>query len=522
LERNLFKITIEPDGHKIEANPGETFRSALSCAGYYFPQNCGGKGQCGQCRIEFHGNPPGSLQREEELLGTGSSIRLACLHKVKGNARVSLRIESAWDVDKTVQGFQPPASDDGGYGIAVDLGTTAVALYLVDLSEGRIAAQHSFLNPQVRYGGDVMTRLDLAKSDIRRDELAEVIRQGIAEGINTLLIEGDADRIDLRRIFLAGNTPMVHLFTGRAGEGLERAPFRSPLEGKGILPIDPDWLGLDSACRCDICPVIQGFIGGDITAAILAARLDKDPGNRLLVDFGTNGEIVMATDGDLSATSTAAGPAFEGVGMRHGMPALSGAVEGFSSDGEPYVIGGGQPKGFCGSGYISALAMLLKKSIMDRTGLLAKDPEGQRRWTIKEGKATSPSIIQDDVRKFQYAKGAVAAGIEILLDEADLHPDRLDEIILTGSFGNRIDPEATMEIGLIPAVIREKVSFIDNAAGRGAMLGLGSDDDRERALNLQKSVRVVNLGDHPRFQEVYIANMSFPEADSGKNTRIIP
>ena len=119
-------------------------------------------------------------------------------------------------------------------------------------------------------------------------------------------------------------------------------------------------------------------------------------------------------------------------------------------------------------------------------------------------------IIQDDVRKFQYAKGAVAAGIEILLKEAGMKPEDLDEIILTGSFGNRIDPDATMETGLIPSVSSKKVQFIDNAAGRGAILGLGSDNDRQRALNLQKNVRVVNLGDHPRFQEVYIANMSFP------------
>lgn len=510
MQNDQFKIIIEPDAQPAAAKSGETFRSALSRAGYYFPQNCGGKGQCGQCRIEYRSKTPRSLRREEELLGKDNLHRLACLHKVTEDAVISLPIERAWEIDKSVNGFQPAESDVDGCGIAVDLGTTAVALYLVDLSKGRIAAQHSFLNPQARFGGDVMTRLDRAKSEIHRRELTDIIRSGITEGIEALLAKGDVDKQRVLRLFLAGNTPMIHLFTGLAGEGLEKAPFRSPLEGEGIIPLDHSWIGLNATCRCEICPVIQGFVGGDTTAGIIAARLDENRGNRLLIDLGTNGEIVLAKDGFIRATSTAAGPAFEGVGMRYGMPALKGAIEGFSEDGEPFVIGGGQPKGFCGSGYISALALLLKQKLMDTTGLLEKDLEGQRRWSPLPDSGKTPVIIQEDVRKFQYAKGAVAAGIEILLSEAGLQPDQLDEIIVTGSFGNRIDPIATMDIGLIPPVAPEKVSFIDNAAGRGAMLCLGNDHYKERALNLQKNVHILNLGEHPRFQDIYIANMAFP------------
>ena len=231
----------------------------------------------------------------------------------------------------------------------------------------------------------------------------------------------------------------------------------------------------------------------------------------LLVDFGTNGELVLSNRGKLTATSTAAGPAFEGVGMKFGMPAIAGAIEAASPSGRPEVIGNGEPCGICGSGYISTIAYLLKIGKLNVSGLLEKDADGIRQWSFDENNDTSPAINQEDIRKFQLAKGAIAAGSEILLDEALLVMEDIDEVIITGSFGNRIDAAAGMEIGLLPAISPEKIRYIDNAAGRGACLCLGAGDYKKRAECLHRTVTSVNLGEHPGFQEAFIRNMALQQ-----------
>ncbi len=196
--------------------------------------------------------------------------------------------------------------------------------------------------------------------------------------------------------------------------------------------------------------------------------------------------------------------------MLAGMPAIPGAIEGFDINEKPIVIGGGRHVGFCGSGYISALNMLLQKGILSPSGLFDYDSTGERQWSPGSNRDEPPYLVQDDVRRFQLAKGAVGAGVEILCDKADIDPKELDEIIITGSFGNRIDPQAAINLGLLPDVPAEKVTFIDNAAGRGAALSLGDDCYRERAERLQRSVKAINLGENPDFEERFVANMRFP------------
>jgi uncharacterized 2Fe-2S/4Fe-4S cluster protein (DUF4445 family) len=309
-------------------------------------------------------------------------------------------------------------------------------------------------------------------------------------------------------VILAGNTVMTHLFLGWGGEGLERAPFQSPFQHRGWLPFNPGILGLNDHCTCELVPILSGFIGGDTTAAIIAADLDNKKSQRLLIDVGTNGEIVLSQNGTLYAVSTAAGPAFEGVGMHSGMPALKGAIEGISPNGEPLVIGGGSALGFCGSGYISCIDFLRKKGILSPAGLLRENEDKKRSWSPY--KNNEPMITQDDIRKFQLAKSALAAGSEILFRETGISAEELAEITITGAFGNRIDPKSAVKIGLLPYIPQERITFIDNAAGRGAALCLGKSYFKERALTLQQTVKVLNLGEHPAFQEVFIKNMSFP------------
>lgn len=541
------RIILQPGGKVIIGSEGETIKKALEQGGIPFPNNCGGKGKCLSCRIEFTDDAPLLSERETKLFDRGSNCRMACQHTLKQNIDITISGYEFRDDIKRLDDFGITGGGVG-YGIAVDLGTTLVALYLIDLQRGEIVSQHSFLNPQMLFGGDVMSRLTAAKDENRRKEMTHLIHRRVAEVIDHATKRMNIERDEIKRIFVAGNSVMSHLWLGVETEGLERAPFRSSLEGRGITSFGPSVVGLNELCVCEVSPVLAGFVGGDITAAILAADLDSPPltsppaerggeikgdsppgyqrgiskiytppgfrggtkgGARLLIDLGTNGEIVLSSEGRMLATSTAAGPAFEGVGMLSGMAALPGAIEGFTEDGEPITVGGEKPVGFCGSGYIAALDLLLRKGILSPSGLLCRNSNGERHWSPAPLSDQPPYITQDDVRKFQLGKGAIAAGVELLCAKAGIEPENLDEVILTGSFGNRVDIQAAINLGLLPKVPVEKVIFMDNAAGRGAALCLGNESYRKRAEELQHSIEVINLGDDPDFEDRFIANMQF-------------
>ena len=521
------RITVKPDGRTIKGTPEETVKSALERSGYFFPNNCGGKGRCLSCRVEYSESAPLRTKLESRFFPNYSSYRMACQHRLTEDISISLAGQTLFENSKLIEDINLAGGGDG-YGIAVDIGTTLIAIYLADLRDGKLIAQYSFLNPQVRYGGDVMSRLDFAKQPSNRKQLTRTIHKRSAEVIGHALTTRAIERDEVTNVYVVGNSAMTQLWLGMSGGGLERAPFRSPLEGRDDLSFNPKLVGLSDKCAASACPILAGYVGGDTVAAIVATDLDKRPGNRLLIDFGTNGEIVLSSNGKLTATSTAAGPAFEGVGMRCGMPAVAGAIDSFDSDCIPHIIGEELPVGFCGSGYIAALSMLLRRGTLIQSGLLKRNANGDREWSPMF--SSVPKITQDDVRQFQLAKGAIAAGVAMLCrgepcvspsGDIDNSEDRIrtgrtqgsplhiDEIILTGSFGSRIDPQAAINIGLIPDISPDRIKTLDNAAGRGAVLYLNNEGYRRRAADLQKAVTVLNLGEMPDFQDLFVENMSF-------------
>jgi len=520
-----YKITIETDGSIITSPGEETIKEALEREGYYFPNNCGGKGKCLGCRVKFISHPPEMTELEQKLLDPHSAERMACQHRLTSDIQISVQGYEAWDNLKALSDFRIECGGTG-YGIAVDLGTTLVAVYLADLRNGSVIAQKSFVNPQLPFGSDVMSRLESMRDVEKRRRMVDLIRKRVGSVILSALRDSNIDVNDVNSLFLAGNSVMTQIWLGYEDTGLSRVPFTSILEGRGSIAFEPALVGLPDSCRCRIVPVLRGFIGGDTTAAILATDLDvsipgsdnhRETGNRLLFDLGTNGEIVLSANGRLRAASTAAGPAFEGVGMLAGMPAITGAIEGFTETGEPRVIGGVKPLGLCGSGYISAISLLLREGIISSSGLMKEDREGERRWSFGSEANLPPFIVQDDVRRFQLAKGAVAAGVEILCLEAGIVSDDLDEIILTGSFGSRIDLQAARDIGLIPDTNLDRVSLIENAAGRGALLCLSEDSMIERAEELQRTVDVINLGERDDFQDRFVENMTLGRCHAREN-----
>ncbi len=430
------------------------------------------------------------------------------MHKVTTDLKISVPSLTDYSTTKLLPDFSFD-SDGDGYGIAIDIGTTTVAVYLANLANGTIINQLSFLNPQISFGGDVMSRLAEARTPKNLAELTRSVHDKTRRSIRTLTDRSGVDLNSIRRYTVSGNAAMTHFWLGRAGEGLELFPFHSFLEKENKIEFPPDIIGLPDECACSVCPVIAGFIGGDVLCGILSLDQDLYDRNFVFIDLGTNGEIVVGAGGKLCAASTAAGPAFEGVGLFSGMPASNGAVCALSGDGQPEVIGGSEPVGICGSGYISTFAYLLKTDQLAPSGLLDKDGSGERKWAFKPG--TPPFITQDDVRKFQLAKGAIACGIEILLKIAGLEPAEIDRVILTGSFGTGIDPKAAIDVGLLPGIDYEKVSFIPNATGRGALLNLAHQRHRERSVEIKKRAETLNLADHPDFEESFVRNLSFPD-----------
>ena len=505
---NICKIHLTDENKTIEAVSGINLKEALDKAGYYFPQTCGGKGRCGLCRVKFHDNIPSAYDREVELLGGASDLRLACMHRVDSDIAISIPPVQEWYGDKSI-GDITLQSGRKGLALAGDIGTTTIAVYLVDLKPGSIIAQKSFLNPQAHYGADVMTRLELAGKDDMRLKLHRSVTEGIGGVLKETAEEYNFDINSINRTLFAGNSVMTHLFLGWGGEGLEKAPFRSPFEKRGFLPFNGELIGLYPVCRSEMFPILSSFIGGDTAAGIIAAGLHEASGSRLFIDLGTNGEIVLLHKDKMTAVSTAAGPAFEGAGMFSGMPAVKGAIEGFDINGSPVIIGGGEPVGICGSGYISGTALMLDKGILQPNGLLQEDAGGKRRWKpLNNSKGIY--FTQDDIRKFQLAKGAVSAGIEILLKEAGLDYKQLDEIIITGSFGSRINPIDAVKTGILPDIDINKIRFLDNAAGRGAVLCLVNPKLYQKVLTVDKTLKVINLGEHPAFEDTFIKALSFP------------
>ncbi|HAR99113.1 MAG TPA: metal-binding protein, partial [Syntrophus sp. (in: bacteria)] len=415
------------------------------------------------------------------------------------------------------------------YGIAFDIGTTTVAGYLADLRTGALLDSVAATNRQARIGADVMTRVAHTLED--RDGLARLQGDVVASlngMIAALLAQNGIDPSRLYLLTAAGNTVMSHLLLGIPPRALAQAPFVPAFRSRLVVPTRRLRLKAPAHARLLVLPNIASYVGSDITAAILATDMDRPRGIRLLIDLGTNGEIVLAQGLRRVTCSTAAGPAFEGAGVRQGMRAEAGAISAvrIGDDVRLSVVGGGAPRGICGSGLVDAVAELARIGIIDRGGRLCRAescPAGIPRalarrlrtggeghaFLLAEGEA-EVVLHQKDVRALQLAKGAIRAGIEILLDRWGLTAADLDGVLLAGAFGSRLRAESLLAIGLLPPLAPEKIRPVGNAAGLGAWLSLISMPQWERAAEIAAGTEHVELSGHPAFQSRFIEALDFP------------
>lgn len=460
--------------------------------------------------------------------------------------------KNAWEItlavrDKEIINIEGGDCAANAYGLAVDLGTTKIAILLVDLISGKTIDSKGIMNPQISYGEDVMSRLDFAIQDHENsNKIKNVVVDRIREGINDLCAKNNIKTSELLEMTLVGNTAMHHLFLGLPVKQLALAPFISLTEDPIAIKTRDINIDLAPGAYIYMPPPIAGFVGSDHLAMVLAIDIDNLKGNYIGVDIGTNTEMALVSGGKITSVSTASGPAFEGAHIRHGMRAAPGAIERVAIDKETFTvkiqtINDKAPTGICGSGILDGVAELLRTGIINKRGkfnidnkYLCKDEKGQYQFVLasvgSNGKSKSAgdntsdlmhlpcgekdiSINQKDIVEIQLAKGAMRTGIEILLENAGISFKDIDGIIIAGAFGSYIDPRNVVNIGMFPMVSLDKITQVGNAAGVGARMILLSMNERKRAERIAEKTDYLELTVFPSFSDHFIAGMQFPDPE---------
>ncbi|MFA6543191.1 MAG: ASKHA domain-containing protein [Limisphaerales bacterium] len=496
-------IQLLPLGKTLAVQPGASLQDVLFAQGVEFP--CGGRGRCKGCRVKVLAGDVEVSAEDCALLPAdelAAGWRLSCRARARGDLTLELaQWEATILADDTAFAFTPQE----GLGVAVDLGTTTVVAQLLDRRTGHVLAVRTALNAQGRHGADIMSRIDFASHEDGQTTLVRLIRKQIGHLIEELLSTAHGREHELSEVVIVGNTVMHHLFCDVTVEPLSRHPFE-PADG-GLRIFSTEELGWRTASAATVrfLPCLGSFVGSDILAGVLATRLHESEALVALVDLGTNGEMVVGNRDRLLCASTAAGPAFEGARISMGMRAATGAISEVNvSDGEVRcrVLGNVEPRGICGSGLVDAIAAGLEIGRIQPSG----------RMSGAEGFPLAPpvSITQADVRELQLAKGAIAAGLRILVQQWGARLEDVSRLYLAGAFGNYINRASARRIGLIE-LPPEKVVPAGNTALLGAKLALFSlhDHDGSHAA-IRRRIQHVPLNEDPLFQEIYVEAMGFP------------
>lgn len=527
-----FSIIFKPDGKQISIHSGATLIEAAGQAGIILNTVCGGKGTCKKCLV---------------YLEPDSRKVLACQYRIENDLIVTIPDDSRFFEQRIVtegidshSRIQPDiykkylteGSTSTIFGLAVDLGTTTVVARLIDMTDGRCRSTEAALNPQTRFGDDVVSRIAYAQTGKEFAELRQTIIDCINDLTAKLCRKADIDRNDIYEMCLVGNTTMNHIFLGLPIAQLGRAPYAAySLDAKDVSPGEPG-IQINPSGNIHTVENIAGFVGSDTTAVALAADIDSADEMTLIVDIGTNGEIVLGTKDKLYAASCAAGPAFEGARITCGSRACEGAIEAVVINEDNIdldVIGGGPPRSLCGSGLIDAVAVMLDLGIIDATGrfiepdrLEGKLPpdvfsriiehNGEPAFIlahVANAKERPVFLSQKDIRQVQLAKGAIQTGIILLQKKLGLKSSDIGHILLAGAFGNYISRRSALRIGLLPAVEIERIRFVGNAAAAGAQMILLSRHCRDKARELAHKIEYIEIAHEPGFQDIYADSMLF-------------
>lgn len=485
---------------------------------------CNGKGTCGKCKILIPSNPTPNNQELVKLSQKEleNGVRLACTRVTKEDtiieplfAQQIMEIESNYEINyltnsylkiteendqfSVYRGTQLITTKDtrDAYGICIDIGTTTVVLVLFDLNNAHPIESIAFLNPQGAYGSDVISRIQYASNLEHLKILSSVITSKIDHEIKQLLDNNAISKDDLFEVVIAANTTMNHLLLGVDPTSLATAPYKSVFLDTIIKPYH-EIFPSHFTSNVTILGGFDSYVGGDIVSGVYSQDLHKKDDYNILVDLGTNGEIIIANNKKMFGTSTAAGPAFEGVNIECGIGAVSGAISHFTFNQTPVTINNDTPRGICGSGLLDIVSELYKNDYINKSGYM------KNKYFITEDIYLSPK----DIREVQLAKSAIRAGIERLLSEANIKPKDIEALYLAGGFGKHVNLNHLSEIGIIPNNLLKKTKVIGNSSLSGAVKYLFQPLSDE-VETLRKNCRIINLGTSPEFQELFIKYISF-------------
>jgi uncharacterized 2Fe-2S/4Fe-4S cluster protein (DUF4445 family) len=460
---------------------------------------------------------PAALAELRTLLAGTSSVRLA----LQGAELIAAR----------------PGPAASCLGLALDIGSTSLAAALVDLADGDVRAAASRLNPQVAFGADVISRIHYAREQVGgAARLTAAVREGIGKLVAEILDAAGREAADVVAAACAGNPTMLHTWAGVDPAPLGTSPYVGTWSGEIDCRAREVGLPIHPNARVYAFPLIRSHVGADTVSAAVACGMDRTLRPTLLIDLGTNSEIMVAAGGRYVAASAAAGPAFEGATIRHGMRAAPGAIDAVAIMYDGHVtantIGNLPAAGICGSGLIDAVAELLRVGAIATSGLLAAPDDesgrwpdalrtrlrlvnGQRAFVLADAAASASGedlvLTSPDIRQLQLVKGSILAGVTILCRQFGISVDDLEEVLLAGAFGNYLRKTSALGIGLVPPIDPERVRFVGNAAGVGARLALVDREARARARAIASDAEYVELAGHADYQQIFMRSLEFPE-----------
>ncbi len=566
-----YEVRFLPDDRRWHGHDPVPLRLAAAACDILIEQPCGSRASCGRCRVRVAGvesqlrpggSPSGGLPGHDNVSDGPDPVHVRVLGEEAVAAGWRLGCRLVLDRDLTL--VVPPPSRvvahkrfgpdrieverpvaGGGWGIALDVGSTTLAAAVVDRATGAVRGVASALNPQVGIGADVMSRIAFgAREPGGEAQLRRVLRGGVSGVVDAAVSAAGVSGEEMVEVAAVGNPTMLHSLQGLPIAPLGVAPYQG--ERYAAWSGDASGLGLGLQTGAYVFPGVRSHVGADAVAGVLATGLDRARTPRLFMDLGTNTELVLAAEGGLWCTSAASGPAFEGAAIRHGMRAIPGAIDQvwIAPDGRllTHTIGGetdragqvdgqtgetaGEPVGICGSGVVDAAAALLDAGVLEPSGRMRTAAEVAERTPALAGRVVvvdgeravrltdgpRPVLLTaGDVRELQLVKGSIGAAIRLLLRTAGIDASELEEVVLAGAFGSYVRGASAGALGLIPSVDPARIRFAGNAAGAGARLGLVDRRARERAERIAAETRFVELAGRPDYEEAFVEMLGFPE-----------
>jgi uncharacterized 2Fe-2S/4Fe-4S cluster protein (DUF4445 family) len=517
---NKYHINLLPHGRQIDVKPGISLMEALMEQSIFLRSDCGGKGVCKKCRVKTFPSKGDPEFKKACTFTVSEDISIEIPESSMLSSHIITKAPAS--LPKVFKDLFKDVKAKDAYGIAVDLGTTTIAIYLCNTIQGKIISSLAVKNPQALYGDDVMSRIGTIGQDKKNlGRLQKLVVRAIEWGIKELLASLEFKDEMISKMVAVGNPTMIHILAGIDPKSIGISPYLPAFyEARQVSSKDMGFAIKEFPIQ--LLPQVSGFIGGDILSAALAVDLENQPKGTLLVDLGTNGELMLKGKDRYFATSCATGPAFEGATLACGMQAIPGAINKVKINGgkilpeytfiNPSNSSGLKPSGICGTGVISCVAQFCKQEIIALNGAFSKEASKKNQFVlVPENLSANGSdvfISQKDIRSVQLGKAALITGIEFLLKEAGF--DSPEKIIIAGAFGTFLDKRDMMALGMIPDMDFEKVEVAGNSAGAGAIMALCDNRFLEKAIQMPAKIIVVDLACNKDFQDVFVQKLSFP------------